>query len=128
MKLTKHTSLVIGHWSLTALLVLFLASAIFLDLSHNPQIVALIRSLGYPEYFMDIDGTAKLLAVLAILLPGVYRLREWAYAGLVFLSVGAGWSLLAVHQNPFPPLTLLIVVIVSYSLQRVYRHNATQST
>lgn len=125
MKLTKRTSTVIGYWALTALLLMFLASAIFLDLSHNPQVVSVIQSLGYPEYFLDIDGIAKLLALLAILLPGFHRLREWAYAGLVFLTVGAGWSLLATHQNPFLPLTVLAVVMMSYFLRSARLHNAS---
>lgn len=118
MKLTKRTSLMTAYWTLTALLLLFLASAVFLDLSHSPQIVAVTSSLGYPGYFLDIDGIAKLLALLAIVLPGFHRLREWAYAGLVFLTVGAGWSLLATHQNPFAPLSVLILVAASYLLNR----------
>lgn len=118
MKLTKRTSVMLGYWTLTALLLLFLASAVFLDLSHNPQIASVIGSLGYPGYFMDIDGIAKLLAILVIVLPGFHRLREWGYAGLVFLTVGAGWSLIATHQDPFLPLSILVLVIASYSLNR----------
>jgi len=118
MKLTKRTSITIAYWTLTALLLLFLASAVFLDLSHNPQIASVTGSLGYPVYFLDIDGIAKLLALLAIVLPVFHRLREWAYSGLVFLTVGAGWSLMATHQNPFPPLAVLALVAASYALNR----------
>lgn len=40
---------------------------------------------GYPAYFPFALGTAKVLGIVAIVLPMVPRwLKEWAYAGFIF--------------------------------------------
>jgi hypothetical protein len=41
-------------------------------------------------------GTAKILGVIAVLVPGAGRLKEWAYAGLIFDITGALYSHLSV--------------------------------
>jgi hypothetical protein len=108
----------IGYWVLTGLLCLFLAFGAYMDLSHNPQVLAGVASLGYPVYFLNIDGTAKVLAILALLvpLPGFPRLREWAYAGLTFLTIGAAWSHTVRHQSPVIAIATLVLTLVSYWL------------
>jgi hypothetical protein len=117
----------IGYWVLTVMLCLFLAFGAYMDLSHGPQMLAGIASLGYPEYFLNIDGTAKVLAILALLapLPGFPTLREWAYAGLVFLTIGAAWSHLARHQSPVMAIATLIITLASYGLWRATRAGGT---
>ena len=45
--------------------------------------------LGYPSYFLTILGAWKVLGALAILSPGLPRLKEWAYAGMFFDLSGA---------------------------------------
>ncbi|PYU68017.1 MAG: hypothetical protein DMG49_17150 [Acidobacteria bacterium] len=89
-----------GYWIATVLLCLLLLFSGFLDITHKPQMVSGIATIGYPEYFLTIDGTAKFLAVLALLIPGFFTLREWAYAGITFLTIGAAWSHLARQQSP----------------------------
>jgi|SRR5450432_2064387 hypothetical protein len=106
----------IGYWIATVLLCAMLVLGAFMDLSHNPQMVAGIGTLGYPEYFLTIDGTAKCLAILALLIPGFPGVREWAYAGLVFLTIGASWSHLARHQSPAAAIGTLALTAVSYWL------------
>jgi hypothetical protein len=117
----------IGYWILTGLLCLSLAFGAYMDLSHGPQMLAGVASLGYPEYFLNIDGIAKILALLALLvpLPGFPGLREWAYAGLVFLTIGAAWSHIARHQNPVMAIATLIITLASYGLWRATRGTAT---
>ena len=51
--------------------------------------VEAMTHLGYPLYFMTIIGIAKLLGVLAVLVPARPLLKEWAYAGLCFNLMGA---------------------------------------
>jgi hypothetical protein len=45
--------------------------------------------LGYPSYIIPALGLGKVLAILAILWPGLPRLKEWAYAGIFFNMMGA---------------------------------------
>ena len=51
-----------------------------------------MKQLGYPVYFVMILGFWKLLGSLALLIPGVPRVKEWAYAGIFFNMTGAAVS------------------------------------
>src|SRR5262249_1304813 len=57
-----------------------------------PVYVGGIQHLGYPTYLMTILGVWYVLAGLAVLAPRFPRLKEWAYAGLVFNYTGAAAS------------------------------------
>ena len=57
-----------------------------------------IMRLGYPSYIIPALGLGKVLAILAILWPGLPRLKEWAYAGIFFNMVGAFVSHVAVKD------------------------------
>ena len=60
-----------------------------------PQVRTLIERLGYPQYFLTILGIWKLLGAVALLIPRFPRLKEWAYAGVLFDLTGAVASLCA---------------------------------
>ena len=50
---------------------------------------------GYPSYFLVILGVWKLLGAVALAIPRFPRLKEWAYAGVLFDLTGAVASQLA---------------------------------
>src|SRR5262249_26100993 len=83
-------------------------------------LAASMRELGYPDYFPGLLGVAKLLGVAGILLPGMPRLREWAYAGFTFELVAAIASHLitgtAAHVPP--AVFALALMSTSYILRR----------
>lgn len=108
----------VAYWITTGLLALLLVSTGFLDITHQPTMVAGVTSLGYPAYFLTLDGLAKWAAAIAILVPGLVLTKEWAYAGLTFLTLGAAWSHLACHQSPVPPVIVLALVVASCLLSR----------
>jgi DoxX-like family len=83
------------YWVSTGLLSAGMLGSGLAQILHAKEMVALIAPLGYPLYFLNIIGTWKLLAVVAILLPGCRLLKEWAYAGLFFVMTGALISHLA---------------------------------
>jgi uncharacterized membrane protein YphA (DoxX/SURF4 family) len=60
-----------------------------------PQVRELIERLGYPQYFLVILGIWKLLGAVALVIPRFPRLKEWAYAGVIFDLTGAVASLWA---------------------------------
>lgn len=76
-----------------------------------------IVQLGYPVYVLAILGVWKLLGAVAILLPKYPLLKEWAYAGIVFLFTGALFSHVA-SGHPWyesvPATILLILTIISW--------------
>lgn len=55
-----------------------------------------LRGLGYPLYLLPFIGVAKLFGVAAILLRVPWRIKEWAYAGFAFDSLGAVYSHISV--------------------------------
>lgn len=82
----------IGYWVSTGLAALLIGGGGFADLSGSPQVVEGMTHLGYPAYFAIVLGTWKALGALAILLPKLPRLKEWAYAGILFDLTGASAS------------------------------------
>jgi LPXTG-motif cell wall-anchored protein len=94
MKRTK-----VLYWILTGLMAAFMLMASIPDVLQFPEVVAFFTHLGYPPYLLPFIGTAKILAVLAILFPAFPRLKEWAYAGLVFDLIGALYSHFSVGDS-----------------------------
>lgn len=109
------------YWIVTGLMAAFMMTASIPDVLRIPDAVAVFTHLGYPTYLLPFIGIAKILAVITVLVPGFPRLKEWAYAGLVFDLVGALYSHLSVGDPPsswiFPIIGLLLVV-GSYLLYR----------
>ena len=85
-----------AYWSLTATLCLFITFSALGDLLSTEVVVRDLLQLGYPAHLAPFLGAAKLLAVAALLAPGLPRLKEWAYAGLSFDLLGAIYSALAI--------------------------------
>jgi hypothetical protein len=101
------------YWTFTGLMAAFMLMASIPDVLQLPQAVAIFTHLGYPTYLLPFIGVAKILGVVAVLIPGFGRLKEWAYAGLVFDLIGALYSHLSVNDPPsawgFPVIGLLLV-------------------
>jgi hypothetical protein len=82
----------ITFWATTILGCLPMFAGGIADLLHIEESVKVITGLGYPEYVLTILGVAKPLGVVIVLAPGLKRLKEWAYAGLIIDLVGASAS------------------------------------
>ena len=80
--------------------------------------------MGFPAFVMTILGAAKLLGVLALLVPSRPLLKEWAYAGFAFNLLGATASHGFVGDplgETLPPLVVLSVGVASYLLRPASR-------
>jgi hypothetical protein len=76
-----------------------------------------IAHLGYPAYFVTLLGTAKILGVVAVLIPRFPLLKEWAYAGFFFMMSGAVISHIAMGNGigeTFPSVLLLTLTAISW--------------
>jgi hypothetical protein len=108
----------IFYWIFTGLLaVLMLFSAIG-GLMGGADGAALFKHLGYPLSLLTFLSVAKLLGVVAILVPGYPRVREWAYAGFTFDLLGAMYSFIAVGDpaSSWLPLIIgLLLIAASYT-------------
>jgi hypothetical protein len=92
-----------------------------------PDLVAGITALGYPVYFIVLIGVWKLLGGVAILTPGLPRLKEWAYAGMFFDLTGAAVSHLAMRSPSWHvgvTLSLAALVLVSWATRPASRRLA----
>jgi uncharacterized membrane protein YphA (DoxX/SURF4 family) len=88
-----------AYWVVTAVVVGECAVGGAMDLFRLPPFYTLMLDLGYPSYLATILGTAKILAAVVLLAPGLPRLKEWAYAGVMINMMGAVASNAAMHQS-----------------------------
>jgi hypothetical protein len=108
------------YWACSALLAAWLLAGGAADITHTKAAVAILNTLGYPEYLCTILGVSKLLAVVALLHPRTRLLREWAYAGVAFDGLGAFYSHVAVKDAIAPtlaPVVFLAFAAASYLLR-----------
>ena len=82
----------IGYWIITAILAFALLSGGIGQLANHPETIRSLVQLGYPPYLATILGFWKVLGGIALLAPGLPRLKEWAYAGVFFNMTGAAAS------------------------------------
>src|SRR5215510_5030737 len=94
----KATTRSIGYWMTTGLVVFAMLSGGIAELAHRPETIDGMKQLGYPVYFVMILGFWKLLGSLALVMPGVPRVKEWAYAGIFFNMTGAAVSHVVCHD------------------------------
>lgn len=86
----------IFYWIFTGLFAFLMLGSAIPDIFSAQIAVEGMGHLGYPAYFVPFIGVAKALGVVAILVPGFPKLREWAYAGLAFDLIGATYSMIAI--------------------------------
>jgi uncharacterized membrane protein YphA (DoxX/SURF4 family) len=88
----KATTKAVGYWVTTGLVVFTMFSGGIAELTRRPETIEGMKQLGYPVYFVMVIGVWKLLGSAALVAPGFPRLKEWAYAGIVFNMTGAAVS------------------------------------
>ncbi len=106
------------YWVFTALVAFGMLASGVQQIVQNKEMADMLAHLGYPPYFMTIIGVWKILAVIAILIPGFKLLKEWAYAGLFFTMTGALISHLACGDHGVKellgPIMQTIFIILSW--------------
>jgi hypothetical protein len=115
MKKTKTV-----YWIITGLFSAFMLFSAYPDIVVLPDAVTFMNGLGYPTYIIPFLGIAKLLGIIAILVPGFPRIKEWAYAGLAYDLIGATYSVIRVSgfkpevSFMILPLGLLVMSYILY--------------
>jgi hypothetical protein len=111
------------YWITTGEVVLVMAVSGLLAVTHAPQMMDGLAHLGYPAYFANLLGAAKLLGVCALLAPGLPRIKEWAYAGFAITIISATYShwLSGDGLSALEPLITLAALAASYWTRRVDR-------
>lgn len=115
---------IITYWTTTVLIAFFIGTggvAQIWQYHANPH--GVVPLLGYPLYFFAILGFWKVLGAIAILVPRFPRLKEWAYAGIIFDLTGAVASIAAVGRygayafHILAPLIIAGLAMASWALR-----------
>jgi len=114
----KRTNII--YWVVTALvsLQLMLAGVMYFT---DPEVAIGFGHLGFPDYFRQELGIAKILAAVLIILPMVpQRVKEWTYAGagITFVSAFIAHTSVDGVSTALAPLISLVLLVISY----VYFH------
>src|SRR5690349_12868929 len=95
-----------------------------MQLTLAPEVVKTLQHLGYPAYFAIILGIWKIGGAITTVVPGLPRLKEWAYAGFFFDLTAAAAS----HAfsggtviDIVAPLGFLGLVLASWALRPASR-------
>jgi hypothetical protein len=121
----KKTNL--WYWIITGIFVAFMIFTSIPNVISSPDSISLINGiLGYPKYLIPFLGIAKVIACIAILIPGLNRLKEWAYAGLFFDLAGATFSIIATGGLNFQ-ITFMILPIAFLFLSYYLWHKKNKT-
>ncbi len=106
----KPKTITILYWIFTLLFAALMIFSAVGGIQPSPDAIKLMHDgLGYPVYFIPFISIAKLLGSITILIPGLNRIKDWAYAGLFFDLTAVIYSSIASSGNekenePIPPL------------------------
>jgi hypothetical protein len=112
----------------TTLAVLVFAGSGIAMLVRHEHITADMKLMGYPAFFLSILGAWKVLGAVTVALPGLPRLKEWAYAGMIFDLTGAALSRVLGGfgvEHAVPPMMICGAVLASWALRPVSRRLAS---
>jgi hypothetical protein len=123
--MTKRNKII--YWISTLWLALGMVAtgiAQLFKIQTGPSGVDSITHLGYPVYFLTILAVWKISGAIAVLIPKLPILKEWAYAGFLFAMSGAVFSHIA-SGDPMkeivPSLLLLTRTAISWYFRPVDR-------
>jgi hypothetical protein len=110
----------ITYWVCTGLVAFFVGSGGLAYALQVPDVVQGVVVLGFPVYFVVMLGVWKVLGSVAILLPRLPLLKEWAYAGITFELFGAATASFATGAELWhvaAPLSIAALLAVSWALR-----------
>ncbi|MCP4810706.1 MAG: DoxX family protein [Proteobacteria bacterium] len=107
--------------AVTVLFSLAIVPGVIGDLLQPEMVVDVMEVLGLPGYVLTLVGLWKIGGIIAMWIPKMPRVTEWAYAGFFFFDLtGAAWAHGASvdYAGIAPPLGVLALGAASYFLRR----------
>jgi hypothetical protein len=113
----------IVFWGATALVAIEALYGAFTYLTTDPHAVENFRHVGYPQQLRVLLGIAKLAGAIALLVPRLPTLKEWAYAGFTFTWIAATVAHYLAGDGVVTviPVVLIGLLAVSYVTRPVDR-------
>ena len=109
------------YWIFTGLLIALMLFSAVGSLFPSPEGDAVMKQITYPYNVLYLLAVAKVLGIIALLVPGYPRLKEWAYAGFTFDLIGAIYAFLMVG-TPAANIAFLFVGLVFVFGSYYYHH------
>jgi hypothetical protein len=112
------------YWIATVFVVCIMTISGVLAVAHAPSMMAALAHLGYPAYFSNLLGVAKLVGICVLLVPGMVKLKEWAYVGFGITILSASYSHLLSGDGvaaALEPLVTFAALVISYWARPVSR-------
>jgi hypothetical protein len=111
---------IVAYWTTTALLAAECFVGGVMGALRMQPFKGVVIHLGYPPYFMTILGVCYVSGGVALLAPRLALVKEWAYAGLMFIYAGAVVSHIWVGDDAktlVGPLIFTGLAVASWALR-----------
>jgi hypothetical protein len=109
-----------AYWIFTILFSVAMIFSSYAGIRPEPPALQMLHDqMGYPIYFIQFISVAKIIGSIAILIPGLKTIKEWAYAGLFFDLLGAMYSIYSVSEK-FDPGSLGMLVFIALGVLSYY--------
>ena len=105
----------IWYWVITIIFAGFMIFTAVPNAIQEPESVKFITDLGYPAYFVPFIGVAKIIGSIAILIPGLRRIKEWAYAGLFFDLGAAVYSIVRTTDVNWQIIFIILPIVFLFA-------------
>jgi len=116
------------YWIITGLFLAFMLFAGVSELLPPQPGKDIMGMLGYPKYLTPFLAVTKFLGLIAILVPGFPRIKEWAYAGFAFDLIGATYSMIAIGQANAGGMVFMLVLLAFLAISYIYYHKRVDGT
>lgn len=115
------------YWISTILIAGVMTMSATLQLIQGQAVIDSLKHLGLPVQITILLGILKAMGVIALIVPGYPKIREWAYAGFSFLLIGA--TFLHFSIGDYQPTTIVLfgILITSYALGNKIKQSKTVS-
>jgi len=115
------------YWIFTILFCLAILFTAINELINPPSAHDFMAKLGYPLSINPFLAVAKILGIIALLVPGFPKIKEWAYAGFAFDLIGATYAQIAAGMAS-AALTFMLVFFVLLFGSYIFYHKKLLST
>jgi hypothetical protein len=88
------------YWLITGIFIYWMYDpTISSAFSYDYAVEFFTERLGFPKYFLVYTGITKMLGLVALVIPGFPKIKEWVYAGFTFDLAAAIYSLVAIGMS-----------------------------
>ena len=111
----------IFYWIFTGLSTAMMLLSSIPNILQVPDAKVMVTDhLHYPPYFLPYIGVCKFFGAIVIIIPGYPRIKEWAYAGLIFDLIGAIYCNYAAGRPTGEWLPIIFFIALGFASYFLY--------